>query len=168
MLAEYMLAAEYEPSNPAWQAELGNAYTLNGDLASALSAYQNAVELAPGESTYWRLLAVFCAENGVQVEDFGLPAAQKAVELAPDDPFALDTLGWLYLSTGRFANAEQTLLDVIKRYPNHYPANIHLAMTYLTTGDRAAAFNELTYVRDADAGGASGTFAEQLLAKYFP
>ena len=168
MLAEYLLAARYEPANPAWQAEIGNAYTLHGDLAAALTAYQHATELAPNESTYWRLLAVFCAENGVQVEDVGLPAAQKAVALAPQDPSALDTLGWSYLSTGRFANAEQTLQNVIERYPKYFPANIHLAMTYLAQGNRAAAFNELAYVRDADKGGASGVFAGQLLAKYFP
>jgi tetratricopeptide (TPR) repeat protein len=168
MLAEYLLAAKYEPTNPAWQAEIGNAYTLSGDLAVALTAYQQAVELAPNDATYWRLLAVFCSENGVHLDDIGLPAAQKAVELAPDDPFALDTLGWSYLSTGRFANAEQTLLDVTKRYPNHFPAHIHLALTYLAQGNRAAAFNELTYVRDADVGGSSGLFAAQLLSKYFP
>ncbi len=168
MLAEYLLAAEYEPSNPVWQAEIGNAYTMLGDLADALAAYQHAIELAPNDSTYWRLLAIFCAENGVQVEDIGLPAAQKAVELAPDDPFALDTLGWSYLSSGRYANAEQTLRDVIQRYPKHYSANIHLALTYLAQGNRADAFNELTHVRNSDAGGASGLFAEQLLAQYFP
>lgn len=168
MLAEYLLAARYEPENPAWQAELGNAYTLNGDLAIALTAYQHATELAPNDSTYWRLLAIFCNENGVYLENVGLPAAQKAVELAPNDPLALDTLGWSYLSTGRYANAEKILLDVIERYPELFSAHIHLAMTYLAQGNHPAAFNELTYVRDADSGGASGLFAEQLLAKYFP
>jgi len=168
MLAEYILAAQYEPANPVWQAEIGNAYTLLGDLAAALTAYQKAIELAPNESTYWRSLAVFCAENGVHVEDVGLPAAQKSVELAPDDPFALDTLGWSYYSTGRFASAEKTLLDMTARFPNHFSANIHLALTYLAQGNRAAAFNQLTYVRDADTGGSNGLFAEQLLIKYFP
>lgn len=168
MLAEYLLAAEFEPTNPAWQAEVGNAYTMSGDLAAALEAYQQAIDLAPTDSTYWRLLAVFCSENGVHVEDMGLPAAHKAVELAPDDPLALDALGWSYFSSGRYANAQQTLLDVVNRFPNHFPAHNHLAMTYLAQGNQSAAFNELTYVRDADAGGASGLFAEQLLAKYFP
>ncbi len=117
MLAEYLLAAEYEPKNPAWQASIGDAQLKLGDLSAALTAYQLATELAPDEATYWRLLAIFCAENGVHVEDVGLPAAQKAVEIAPDDPFALDALGWSYLASGRYANAEQTLMDVIDRFP---------------------------------------------------
>ena len=168
MLAEYLLAAEYEPTNPAWQAEIGNAYMRRGDLVAALAAYQRATELAPDESTYWRLLAVFCAENGVYLEDVGLSAAQKAVDLAPDDPSALDALGWAYLSSGRYANAEQTLLDVIERFPDHLPAHIHLAMTYLAQGKRAAAFDKLTYVQSTDPNGANGEMAGWLLKQYFP
>jgi tetratricopeptide (TPR) repeat protein len=168
MLAEYLSAAESEPENPAWQASIGDAYFKSGDIISALTAYQRATDLAPQDSTYWRLLAIFCADNGAHVEDIGLPAAQKAVELAPDDPFALDVLGWSYLSSGRYANAAQILSDVIARFPNHLPAHIHLAMTYLAQGNRAAAFDELNYVRAADANGADGLFAGQLLKKYFP
>ncbi|MBL8101944.1 MAG: tetratricopeptide repeat protein [Anaerolineales bacterium] len=168
MRAEYALAAEFDPANPAWQASLGDAYLKLGDLASALNSYQRAAELAPTDPTYWRLLAVFCAENGIHVEDIGLPAAQNAAQLAPNDPFALDTLGWAYLSSGRYANAEQTLLDVISSYPNHFPAYIHLAMTHLAQGNRAAAFNQLTFVRDADAGGNYAALADEMLKQYFP
>jgi Flp pilus assembly protein TadD len=168
MLVEYTKAAESEPSNPAWQAELGNAYIKNGDLVAALAAYQHATLLTPNESTYWRLLAVFCAENGVHLDEVGLPAAQKAVDLAPDDPSALDALGWAYLSSGRYANAEETLLDVIKRFPDHLPAHIHLAMTYLAQGNRTEAFDNLTYVQSADPNGVDGETAKQLLKRYFP
>jgi tetratricopeptide (TPR) repeat protein len=168
MLAEYLLAAEYEPTNPAWQAEIGNAYIKRGDLVAALAAYQRATELAPDESTYWRLLAVFCAENGVHLEDVGLPAAQKAVQLAPNDPLALDALGWSYLSSGRYANAERTLLDVVARFPDHLSAHIHLAMTYLAQGNRAAAQDKLVYVQSVDLNGAYGEMAKQLLEQYFP
>ncbi len=168
MRAEYALAAEFEPTNPAWQASLGDAHFKLGDLTSALIAYQKATELAPTDSNYWRLLANFCAENGVNVEDIGLPAAQNAVNLAPNDPFALDALGLSYLSSGRYANAEQTLLNVIANYPNHFPAYIHLAMTHLAQGNRAAAFNQLTYVRDTDAGGDYSVLADDMLNQYFP
>lgn len=168
MLVEYQQAAELEPDNPAWQVELGSAYSKKGDIVSAFTSYQHATDLAPNDSTYWRLLAVFCAENGVYIEEAGLPAAQKAAELSPNDPFALDALGWSYLSSGRYANAEQILLDVIAQHPDYLPSHIHLAMTYLAQGNQSAAFNELTFVRDADAGGSDGLLAEKLLAMYFP
>ena len=168
MLSEYLLAAEYEPTNPAWQAEIGNAYVKRGDLVSALAAYRHATTLAPNESTYWRLLAVFCAENSVQLEDIGLPAAQKAVDLAPDDPSALDALGWAYLASSRYANAEQVLVDAIKRFPDYLPAHIHLALTYLSQGNHAAAHEKLMYVQSTDPSGAYGKMAGKLLKQYFP
>jgi tetratricopeptide (TPR) repeat protein len=168
MLAEYVLAAQFEPQNPAWQASIGGAYIKLGDLASAFDAYQHATELSPNESTYWRLLATFCAENGVRIEDVGLPAAQKAVELSPTDPAALDILGVSYFSSGRFENAEQTFKNLIKLAPEYLPAHIHIAVNYLSQGNRTAAFNELVYVRDADKDGSNGTLAEQLLDQYFP
>jgi tetratricopeptide (TPR) repeat protein len=167
MLAEYLLAAGIEPENPRWQASVGEAYSKLGDLVKALAAYQRAVELAPSEAVYWRLLAIFCSENNVQVEEVGLPAAQQALLLAPDDPSALDALGFAYLSTGRFANAEDTLLQAVEIAPEYFPAHIHLAMTYLAQGNQSAAFNSLTYVRDAEGAGVYAEVAQQLLDKYF-
>jgi tetratricopeptide (TPR) repeat protein len=167
-LAEYLLAAGIEPENPRWQASIGEAYAHLGKLPEALMAYQRATELAPQEAAYWSLLAVFCAERGVYVEEIGLPAAQQAVSLAPTDPSALDALGFSYLSSGRFASAEQALAQAIALAPNYFPAHIHLAMTYLAQGNRSAAFNSLTFVRDADDSGVYVNIALQLLAKYFP
>lgn len=167
MLAEYLLAAGIEPDNPQWQASIGEAYTRLGDLVSALAAYQRAVELAPAQSDYWRLLAVFCAENNVQLEELGVPAVQQALTFAPNDPAVLDAAGFVYLSTGRYASAEAALLQAIALAPDFFSAHIHLAMIYLAQGDQAAAFNSLTYVRDADNAGMYSETARQLLDKYF-
>ncbi|HNA87949.1 MAG TPA: tetratricopeptide repeat protein [Anaerolineales bacterium] len=168
MLSEYLLAAEFEPENPRWQVSMGEAYSKLGELVLALEAYHRAADLAPDEPDYWRLLAIFCVENSVQVEDIGLPAAQKALSLAPDNPFVLDTLGFAYLSSGRFTNAEQTLKQAIELMPDNYSAHIHLAMTYLALGDQTAAYNSLTYVRDADTSRVYADLAIQLLQRYFP
>ncbi len=83
MLAEYLLAAEYEPTNPAWQAEIGNAYIKRGDLVAALAAYQHATELAPNKSTYWSLLAVFCAENSVYLEEWDCQPRKRRWRFPP-------------------------------------------------------------------------------------
>lgn len=167
MLAEYSLAARIEPENPRWQASLGEAYSKIGDLVTALKAYQRAVELAPTQADYWRLLAIFSAENNVQVEEVGMPAAQQAYVLSPNDPASLDALGYTYLSTGRYASAELAFSQAIEISAQYYPAHIHLAMNYLAQGNRAAAFNSLTYVRDAEGAGVYAEAARQLLDKYF-
>lgn len=168
MLAEYLLAAGIEPENPRWQAGVGEAYARLGNLIEALAAYQRAVELEPTDPEYWRLLAIFCAENSAQAEEVGLPAAQKAYELAPNDPAVMDALGFAYLSTGRLASAEAALLAALEASPEYFPARIHLAMTYLAQGNRTAAYNSLVFVRDAEGAGVYAETARQLLEKYFP
>jgi len=166
-LAEYLLAAELEPKNPFWQESIGESYALLGDLTAALKAYQGATEISPQDANAWRLLAVFCNENGVFVEELGLPAARKAVELQPDDLLAQETLGWAYFSSGRLALAERTLLEVLEREPDRLWARLHLAMTYLAQGNSAAAYDQLLQVRNADKNGAAGQSAGQLLNQYF-
>ena len=167
-LDEYQQAADAEPENPTWQVSIGEISALNGDLVSALGDYQKATSLAPNDAMYWRLLAMFCADNGVQVQEVGLPAAQKAFEIAPNDPQAMDALGWSYLNAGYLYNAEQNLLKAIKAEPDLVLAHIHLAETYLRKGDRPSAFVELNNVRQLDANGPSGQLAAQLLKQYFP
>jgi tetratricopeptide (TPR) repeat protein len=167
-LAEYVQAAQIEPDNPTWQASIGEAYTQTGDLVSALVAYQKATDLAPTDATYWRLLAMFCSNNGVQVQEIGLPAAQKAAELAPNDAQVLDALGWSYLNAGYPNTAEQTLLRAIQSVPDFALAHVHLAETYLRQGDQASAFNELSLARQLDQSGPVGELASRLLKQYFP
>ena len=64
--------------------------------------------------------------------------------------------------------AEQTLLDVSKRFPYHLSAQIHLAVTYLTQGNRTAAYESLIQVQTADPNGAYGQMAGEMLKQYFP
>lgn len=167
-LNEYLYAAQIEPGNPAWQVSIGEAYTQNGDLVLALAAYQKATELAPSDAAYWRLLAMFSADNGVQIIELGLPAAKKAVALAPKDPLMLDALGWSYLNAGYLYNAEQTLLKAVQTAPDSALIHIHLAETYLRKGDNASAFKELNLARQLDENGPVGKLASRILKQYFP
>ncbi|GAB4548751.1 MAG: hypothetical protein Fur002_25690 [Anaerolineales bacterium] len=167
-LAEYLLAAEYDPLNPQWQAALGGVYAQRGDLISALNSYQRAIALAPEESAYWRNLALFSAEYHIEIETLGLPAAQKAVNLAPADPQALDALGYLYYLANRYANAEAVLTQALKMAPQYLSAQIHLALNEMAQGKPSDAYARLVRVRDADADGADGALAARLLETYFP
>jgi tetratricopeptide (TPR) repeat protein len=167
-LAEYSAAADLEPEQPAWQISIGQAYAQLGDLSAALSAHQRASELAPEDPNVWRMLARFCAENGVFVEEVGLPAAQRAFELASGDLEVQDVLGWSYLSSGRLALAERTLLKVLERDPEHWFARVHLAMTYLAQGRAAAAQEQLRSIQAADADEEAVNAATRLLVQYFP
>jgi tetratricopeptide (TPR) repeat protein len=167
-LAEQQKAVEIAPDDPTLQPGLGEAYTAVGSLVDALASYQKATTLAPSDATYWRLLAAFCVDNGVQVLKIGLPAALRAVALAPQDPQALDVLGWSYLQAGYPYSAEQTLLKALQAAPDLAAAHFHLADVYLRNGDRVSALAELKAARQLDPQGTIGQAAIQALQMYFP
>jgi tetratricopeptide (TPR) repeat protein len=167
-LMEYLRAVELEPRNAALQSLAGEAYTASGDLVGALTAYQTAVELAPRDSTYWSQLALFCADNGVQVLDLGVEAGLKAVELAPRDSRALDALGWAYAQGGYLTKAEQALLQALESQPANALAHLHLGLTYMRWGQGQLAMQHLQQAVQSDDGGAAGQAAAELLRTYFP
>jgi tetratricopeptide (TPR) repeat protein len=167
-LAEYARASQLEPRNAALQSLVGEAHVANGDLVAALAAYENAVELAPTESTYWRLLALFCADNNVQVLDVGVAAGLKAVELAPSDPRALDALGWANAQAGYLHKAEEALLKALAADPEFAAAHLHMGLTYMRWGQNDKALDHWSRAAQIDGNGAVGEYAAQLLNTYFP
>jgi tetratricopeptide (TPR) repeat protein len=162
-LAEFESAASLEPENPAWYVSLGEAHSKNGDLIRALEAYRIATVLAPEDPGYWRLLAIFCAQNNVNVKDVGVPAAQKALILTPEDPASLDVLGWLLTLDGRHEEAERMLTRALELDPDSASAHGHIGMLYLQLDERASAYDHLIRARDL-----GNQEAELVLKQYFP
>jgi len=167
-LAEYLLAAEYDPENPVWQYQIGEMYAQLGDLPPALARYQRATEIAPEDPTAWRLLATFCAQNGVQVKEIGLPAAQMAVELTGEDPVALDTVGWVLAILERYDEARDALEHALSLEPDLAQAHLHLAIVSIQTKEWQIALEHLQTARELDLNGQVGAQAQILLNRFFP
>ena len=162
-LIEYQAAAKLDPENPAWYVSIGEEFSKLGDLILALEAYQYTTVLEPENAEYWRVLAGFCAQNNVNVRNVGVPAAQMAVKLTPDDPLALDVLGWLLVLDGRYYEAEKILQDALNINSQLASVHLHLGLLYLQTDDRTAMFEHLVQARDL-----GNEDAAALLAQYFP
>jgi len=162
-LTEFQSAARLDPENPAMFVSLGDAYAMTGNLILGLQSYQYATTLAPDDATYWMLLASFCAANNANINDVGIPAAQKAVQLSPKDTATLDVLGWTYVLAGRYSEAERMLLLALEHDPQNASAHFHVAVVYLQTNDRVSAYDHL--VRARDLGSAE---ADAALKQYFP
>ncbi len=162
-LTEFQTAAGLDEKNPAWQVSIGETYSKLGDLIKALDAYKKATTLAPDDAGYLRLLALFCAQNNVNVKDVGIPAAQKAVVFTKNDSTSLDLLGWLLLLDARYPESEQTLLHALELDMKNASAHFHLGMLYLEQGDRTSAYSHFINARDL-----GSTDAQAILNQYFP
>lgn len=162
-LNEFQTAARLEPENGMWYVSIGESHAKLGDLIDALAAYQKATSLAPEDPGYWRLLAIFCAQNNVNIRDVGIPAAQKAVVLAGDDPASLDVLGWLLTLDARYEEASRMLTQALELDPTYGPAHLHLGMLYMQTNDRTSAYDHLVQARDL-----GNEEAGMVLKQYFP
>jgi tetratricopeptide (TPR) repeat protein len=162
-LIEYQEAAKLDPENPAWYISIGEEFSKLGNLILALESYQYTTVLKPEDAEYWRLLAVFCAQNNANVRDIGIPAAQEAVKLTQDDPLVLDVLGWLMTLDGRHYEAEKILMNALTIDPQLASAHFHLGLLYLQTDDRMSAYDHLVQARDL-----GSVEADALLRQEFP
>ena len=162
-LIEYQAAARLEPENPAWFISIGDEFSKLGDLILALEAYQYTTVLAPDDAEYWRLLAVFCGQNNINLQDVGIPAARTAAKLQPNDPQLLDVLGWLLILDEKYNEAERKLLEALTYDPASASVHFHLGLLYLQRDDRQSMFDHLVKARDL-----GSVEAEALLQQYFP
>jgi len=167
-LAAFQRAAEIEPENAAWQMALGSADEQAGDLVAALQHYNRAVTLAPQDAATWRTLAEFSLNNEVDVMGTGLPAAQKLLSLAPGDWQSDDLAGLADFETNDLAGAKRLFLKAIQIAPDQAAPHEHLGLTYLQTGDRASAYEQLVQARTLDPQGFYGDQAERLLEQNYP
>jgi tetratricopeptide (TPR) repeat protein len=161
-------AARLEPENPVLQVETGTTLALLGDLQTAEKAFRRAIELAPNDPAYWRLLAGFSLRYDYQVSEIALPAARKAVMLLPKDPANLDTMAQVLIKLDDQLNAQRFLDRAIQLDPEYAPAHLHLGLVYILKGDNEAAFEELSLARSLEPEGPTAEQANRLLETYFP
>jgi predicted Zn-dependent protease len=72
---------------------------------------------------------------GIERPDEALKLAQLAVEVAPDDAVAQDTLGWVYYRKGNYPSAAEHLKTAMVKQPTPR-RQFHLALSYLKGGDQ--------------------------------
>ena len=161
--AELWEALRHDPENAALRVEMAETFVRLGDYAQADEWYQGAVEAAPDDVEFHLLLAHFYLDHLYRVEQGGLPAAQAAVELAPDDARAYDLLGWAYHLAGRPMEAQQALSRALVLDPDLASAHYHLGSLYAATGRPALARQHLQRAADLDTEGYVRRRAEALL-----
>lgn len=86
-----------------------------------------------------------------QVKDArALEFAERAYKLAPNDPSAVDTLGWLLVEQGNAARGIELLQTAVKVAPKNPVFGYHLALGWSKAGDKSRARAELERVIATD------------------
>jgi Flp pilus assembly protein TadD len=161
------LAAQAQPENPAVQVELGAALAYAGHYEDALQAYQGAVDLSPNEARYYKQLALFCIRYEYMLDEVGLPAARRAVALAPQDPETLDVMAQALTVQGDVPGARRFIERALEADPEYVPARLHLGLLLALDGDLEAARAEWDWVQASAAGTPEAAQAARLVENYF-
>jgi Tfp pilus assembly protein PilF len=121
-----------DPKNVSALLTLADAEATAGVRSAAIARYRSV--LAVDESNFQALKNM----AGIIVDDNpdeALRFAERAVEIAPEDASAQDTLGWVYYRKGVYGPAAEHLKVAVAKEPTPR-RQYHLAMSYLKNGDR--------------------------------
>lgn len=146
-------ALTLDPENAAITVELARTKAQQGDLGTAESLYQAAVERAGGDPQFQKLLVQFYAGRSYRLEEAGIPAAEALVEVDEADAEAHALLGWMQFLAGNPAAGETSLRQALELNPDLISARFYLARLLEVQGQAEAAASEYRRVIDWDNSG---------------
>jgi Flp pilus assembly protein TadD len=101
-------ALEKNPNDERLMFNLGLVLHEGGSHEEALALMERVLTLNPKNSDAMNYLAYGLVQKGADL-DRAQRLSQQALEVRPNDPFYLDTLGWIQFKRGKIADAEETL-----------------------------------------------------------
>ena len=106
------------------------------------------IEIDPNYQQAYNALGYSLADRNLRLDE-AYSLIEKAMELAPDDPYITDSLGWLLFRQGKLDLAEQNLRHAYELRPDNEIA-IHLAEVLWIKGDRQEARSLFVKVKEKD------------------
>lgn len=92
------------------------------------------IQIKPDNAHAYNALGFSFAERGIRLEE-ALTLIEKAVALSPDDPFIVDSLGWVYFRLGQAERAAEILRKALALRPDA-EISAHLGEVLWTQGKR--------------------------------
>ena len=133
------------PDSEELQLLLASSYFELGKIDSSIAQYEAILGKNPK--------AILAANNlaTILTNDKGDPSSLKrALELSQpfedmnEQPFLLDTLGWVYTKLGRNEEAIRLIREAISKAPDHPALNYHLGLAYHQSGQTKEALTFLS------------------------
>ncbi|HEY1999463.1 hypothetical protein [Paraburkholderia sp.] len=132
-IAAYRRALVLDPELPQLRNNLAGALAITGgDVAEQVALLESAVTADPANSDAWTNLAQ--ASRFAMNLPRALAAGQRALELAPDSPMALNNYALALKEAQRWDDAGRLAEAACERAPNDATLRCNLAMLYLVRG----------------------------------
>ena len=105
-IAAFTKVIEINPSYSAAYMAIGDVYLQTKEEKKAILSYREVIKLTPDSPEGYQRLAFVLSEQTSDSEE-ALKFAMKAVELAPENPFSIDVLGWINVRRGEVKKASE-------------------------------------------------------------
>lgn len=125
----------------------GISYERTKQWPKAEADFFKAIDLNPKEPHVLNYLGYSWIDMGINL-DKGLDLVKKAVALAPEDGYIVDSLGWAYYRLGRYEDAMRELERAIQLKPEDPVVNDHLGDAYWQVGRKLEATFQWAHARD--------------------
>ena len=132
------------------------------DYPKARASYERVIQLNPQAASAFNNLAYLCLEHFNDLEA-AYTHAQKAKDLAPEDPSIADTFGWVLFHRREYPWALAALQEAAVKMPSQPEVQFHLAMAQDRMGEEDDARGSFRRVLDLDKDSAVRTNAEERL-----
>ena len=107
------------------------------DLSLMEADLRRIIQLNPGSPVAYNTLGYFLADSTDRYEE-AYDLIKRAIELAPDDPAIIDSLGWVQYRLGLYDEARENLDRAYELFPDHEVA-AHLGEVLWALGERSQA-----------------------------
>ena len=141
-LAEIDRARELDPLSLSINTNRGNILFRARRYAEATVQYRKVLEM---DANFVRAQYGLGIVLGLQKQyDAAIVELQKSVELAKGASVPLSALGYVYAVSGRRAEAEQVLVQLIQKFQEQMVSPLYVALVYSGLGDKEQAFSWLS------------------------
>lgn len=161
---DFLTALSGDPNNPALGIDIALTYAMEGNYQRAEDWLAAAIERAPEDVALGLAAARFYVQRAYRVEDAGLPAVNRVLDLQPDSAEGWALRGWAWYLLGSNDLAEQDLARSLDLNPDDAMARARFGIVSMLLDRQDEACWHLNRAVDLDPLGPAGEWARAELA----
>lgn len=148
-VVELKKSTELDPAAYDSHYHLATVYYMLKRYEEAIPVFERALEIRPNSAGTLNNYAYMLAELNRDIPK-AYNMSRKSVQLEPENPFYLDTLGWIYYRRNEFEKAMEYLKKADSIAPDVGEIMFHIGEVYMATGNFEAGVDYLKRAWKAD------------------